>query len=162
MVLFAKDYPLHIFMAARERLCAMLISQVIQQLINSSISLRLVFTLAQRVPARVGYPIASFMAEGIARQRNSGVVRAARLNQWVLAFLRTCVVAEFKKSFLKLGPTEFRLVAILLNTAMFVNGVHQIVLTSYDFLLICISLLLLYFFTVIAAQETIRLAKENN
>jgi len=89
----------------------------------------------------------------------------------VLVFLRTNVAGEFKMSYFKLGPTEFRLVAILLNTIMFINGVptsyfmagniHQINLTSYDFVLICNALLLLYFFVVTAAQETIRLAKEN-
>lgn len=63
----------------------MMISQAIQQVINSPLSLRLVSALAQRIPARLGYPIADFIAERIARQRKSNVVRAVRLNQWVVS-----------------------------------------------------------------------------
>lgn len=89
----------------------------------------------------------------------------------VLAFLRTNVAGEFKISYYKLGPTEFRLVAILLNATMFFNGVpisyfmigniHRMNLTPYDFALIFIALLLFYFFAVTAVRETIRLAREN-
>lgn len=55
----------------------------LQQIINSSLSLRLVSALAERLPPRLGYPLASFVADLIASQRNSKVVRAIRLNQWV-------------------------------------------------------------------------------
>jgi KDO2-lipid IV(A) lauroyltransferase len=55
----------------------------LQQIINSSLSLRLVSALAQRLPPRAGYPFASFVADLLARQRDSKVVRAIRLNQWV-------------------------------------------------------------------------------
>ncbi|HET9913031.1 MAG TPA: lysophospholipid acyltransferase family protein [Anaerolineales bacterium] len=56
----------------------------LQQIINSSLSLRLVSILAQRLSPRLGYPFAHFVAEQIARQRNSKLVRAVRANQWVI------------------------------------------------------------------------------
>ena len=56
----------------------------LQKIINSSLSLRLVSALAQRLPPRVGYRLADFAAAQIARQHNSGVVRAVRANQWVI------------------------------------------------------------------------------
>jgi lauroyl/myristoyl acyltransferase len=56
----------------------------LQKIINSSLSLRLVSTLAQRLPPRVGYQIADFAAAQLARQRNSRVVQIVRANQWVI------------------------------------------------------------------------------
>lgn len=56
----------------------------LQQVINSSLSLRLVSALAQRLSPRTGYRIADFAAEQIARQRNSRLVQAVRANQWVV------------------------------------------------------------------------------
>src|SRR4030066_1528009 len=40
-----------------------------------------------------------------------------------LAYVRMNVIGEFKISYGKLGPTEVRLLAILLNTAMFFGGI---------------------------------------
>jgi KDO2-lipid IV(A) lauroyltransferase len=56
----------------------------LQQIINSSFSLRLVSALAQRLSPRLGYPLAYFVGEQIGRQRNSKLVRAVRANQWVI------------------------------------------------------------------------------
>ena len=56
----------------------------LQQIINSSLSLRLVSVLARRLSPRQGYSFAHFVAEQIARQRNSRLVRAVRANQWVI------------------------------------------------------------------------------
>ena len=55
----------------------------LQQVINSSLSLRFVSLLARRLPPQLGYRIAYTFAEQIARQRDSGLVRAVRTNQWV-------------------------------------------------------------------------------
>ena len=89
----------------------------------------------------------------------------------VLVFVRTSVVGEFKISYGKLGPTEIRALAILLNIAMYFGGVRissltfgtlgQIIFTPYDLMIAVIALLLLSFFLVTAIRETIRLAKEN-
>ena len=56
----------------------------LQQVINSSFSLRLVSSLAQRLSPRLGHPIASSLADLIALQRDSSLVRALRANQWVV------------------------------------------------------------------------------
>ena len=56
----------------------------LQQVINSSLSLRLVSLLAQCLPPRVGHKIAYSLAEQIAHQRNSKLVQAIRANQWVV------------------------------------------------------------------------------
>jgi phosphatidylglycerophosphate synthase len=88
----------------------------------------------------------------------------------VLVFLRTTTVGEFKISYSKLGPTEVRLIAVLLNTAMYFGGeraslwnqgpLSQIPLSPYDLVLAVLTLLLLYFFVTTAVREIIRLAKE--
>lgn len=55
----------------------------LQQVINSSLSLRLISSLAHNLPPRLGYQMAYGLAEQVARQRNSDLVRAMRVNQWV-------------------------------------------------------------------------------
>ena len=89
----------------------------------------------------------------------------------VLVFVRTSAVGEFKISYSKLGPTEIRLLAVLLNTAMYFGGVqtslgvmeplNRIHFSPYDAFLATIALLLLYFFVTTAIRESLRLAKEN-
>ncbi|HUE98571.1 MAG TPA: CDP-alcohol phosphatidyltransferase family protein [Anaerolineales bacterium] len=89
----------------------------------------------------------------------------------VLVFVRTSAVGEFKISYGRLGPTEIRVLAILLNTAMFFGGEReallqigtfgQVAFSPYDLIVAALALLLLYFFLVTAIQETIRLAREN-
>jgi phosphatidylglycerophosphate synthase len=88
----------------------------------------------------------------------------------VLVFVRTSVVGEFKISYSKLGPTEIRVLAILLNTIMYVGGqrmflwqigAHSEPVSPYDLIVAGLALMLLYFFVVTAIRETIRLAKEN-
>jgi len=81
------------------------------------------------------------------------------------------VVGEFRISYGKLGPTEIRVLAILLNSVMYFAGMRTIVLTSgfagplsisiYDLFVAAIALLLLGFFIFTATQETIRLMKAN-
>lgn len=56
----------------------------LQQVINSSFGLRLVSVLARTLPPRLGHSIADTVAEGIARRRDSPLVRAVRANQWVV------------------------------------------------------------------------------
>jgi hypothetical protein len=89
----------------------------------------------------------------------------------VLVFVRTSAIGEFKISYGKLGPTEIRVLAILLNTAMYFGGVQKtlgsngplspIDVSPYDLFLAGIALLLLYFFLATAVKETLKLAKEN-
>ncbi len=86
-----------------------------------------------------------------------------------LVFLRTSTAGEFRISYSMLGPTEARVLAILLNTAMFVFG-RQIWrlplgilgtarINPYDLAIGAIALLLLYFFVTTAIAEGVRLAK---
>lgn len=89
----------------------------------------------------------------------------------ILVFVRTSAVGEFKISYSKIGPTEIRVLAVLLNTAMYFGGVQtslastgplkQITFSPYDLFLAGLALLLLYFFLVTAVKESLRLAKEN-
>lgn len=79
----------------------------------------------------------------------------AYLKLSVLAYVRTCVVGEFKISYGKLGPTEIRVLAILLNTAMYFIGQKwiqgslakvQLGFSVYDIVVSAIALLLFGFF----------------
>jgi archaetidylinositol phosphate synthase len=73
----------------------------------------------------------------------------------ILVYVRTCVVGEFKISYGKLGPTEIRVIAILLNTAMYFIGLksvewstanNQLTFSVYDIAVSIIALLLFGFF----------------
>lgn len=55
----------------------------LQQVINSSLSLRVVSSLARRLPPWLGYRIADGFAARIAQRRDSRLIRAIRLNQWM-------------------------------------------------------------------------------
>ena len=89
----------------------------------------------------------------------------------VLVYVRTCVAGEFRISYSRLGPTEFRVLAILLNVAMYFFGrisytvavgpFGLVSFSPYDLVVSTLSLLLLYFFLSTVSQETIRLKKEN-
>lgn len=81
-----------------------------------------------------------------------------------LVFLRTYVAGEFKISYGGLGPTESRVVAVFLNTAMYFFGMQkltffQVAVGIYDIAVAGIGLLLFWFFITTAIQETRRLAK---
>lgn len=54
----------------------------LQQVINGSLSLRLVYFFARSLPPRLGYRIASGLADQLAAQKSSRLIRAVRLNQW--------------------------------------------------------------------------------
>lgn len=87
----------------------------------------------------------------------------------LLAMIRTCVVGEFKISYGKLGPTEVRVLAVLLNTAMYFGGSQvitwaigpfgQITFSLYDPIVASIATLLFAFFLITATREMTRLAK---
>ena len=87
----------------------------------------------------------------------------------VLIYVRTCVVGEFKISYSKLGPTEIRALAILLNIAMYLGGVKLfsfsvgqagfVTYSPYDLVVGTIAFLLFYFYLTTAIQEIVRLSK---
>lgn len=81
----------------------------------------------------------------------------------VLTYLRTYVSGEFKISYGKLGPTESRVIAVLLNTAMYFFGfqnikIFQWTISVYDLPLAAIALLLFSFFLNTGVREARRLA----
>ena len=74
----------------------------------------------------------------------------------VLAYVQTCVTGEFKISYGRLGPTEIRALAILLNTTMYAFGLRTfgsilglelgLEISAYDVFVGAIALLLFGFF----------------
>jgi archaetidylinositol phosphate synthase len=89
----------------------------------------------------------------------------------VVIFVRTCVTGDFKISYGKLGPTEIRVVAILLNTFIYFAGIHMLELSigsagvlaisPYDLVVGAITILLLLFFFQTVIKETVRMRKAN-
>jgi len=81
----------------------------------------------------------------------------------VLVYIRTYVVGEFRISYGKLGPTESRAIAVMLNTAMYFFGMQSITfgqakISVYDIFVAAIALLLTGFFVNTALQEAHKLA----
>ncbi len=81
----------------------------------------------------------------------------------VLVYLRTYIAGEFKISYGGLGPTESRVVAVILNTAMYFLGFQnfQIGLQTfslYDVPVLVVAVVLFGFFIDTAVKETRRLA----
>jgi len=86
----------------------------------------------------------------------------------VLVYVRMNVMGEFKISYSKLGPTEVRVLAIGLTTAMFFGGIRAIQLSlgsiviainPYDLVVTVITLLLVYFFAETSVKQAIELLK---
>lgn len=87
----------------------------------------------------------------------------------IVVFVRTYVLGEFKISYGKLGPTEVRVIAILLNTSMFFFGKHtftlglgaarSLTLSVFDIPILIITLLLLFYFFATAYTQARELAK---
>jgi archaetidylinositol phosphate synthase len=84
----------------------------------------------------------------------------------VLVYVRMNVMGEFKISYSKLGPTEIRVLAILLNIGMFFGGRFMIhfslgsapaSFSPYDFFVIIITLLIVYFFADTSIRQSIEL-----
>jgi phosphatidylglycerophosphate synthase len=86
----------------------------------------------------------------------------------VLVYVRMNVMGEFKISYSKLGPTEVRVLAIILNTSMFLGGAYTFnvslgsftaAISPYDLFVTAISLLIVYFFATTSVQQSIALRK---
>ncbi len=94
----------------------------------------------------------------------------AYISMSVLVYVRMNVMGEFKISYSKLGPTEVRVLAIILTTAMFFGGVKAfnlslgsvtIALNPYDLVVAAITLLLVYFFAETSIKQAIALRNLN-
>jgi archaetidylinositol phosphate synthase len=87
----------------------------------------------------------------------------------VLVYIRIYLIGEFRISYSSLGPTEARVLAVLLNIAMFIFGervwhlkiglVGAININPYDMFVGALGLLLLFFFLQTAWKEATRLAR---
>jgi phosphatidylglycerophosphate synthase len=81
----------------------------------------------------------------------------------VQVFVRTCVAGEFVLSYGRLGPTEVRLLAIFFNIFVFFTGnpsvpLFSLKLSAYDWAMILVIVLLLYFFVVSTIKQARLLA----
>lgn len=56
----------------------------LQQVINSPIAVRLVSFLGRVIPPGIGYPVCDLIADWVATRRDSKVVQAVRVNQWMV------------------------------------------------------------------------------
>jgi archaetidylinositol phosphate synthase len=88
---------------------------------------------------------------------------ASYLVMCIVTYLRTAVSREFKISYVGLGPTESRVVAVLLNTAMHLWGIRTITFKGqtfsvYDLAVLGVAMVLFGIFFNTAWQETRRLA----
>jgi archaetidylinositol phosphate synthase len=90
----------------------------------------------------------------------------AYITMSVLVYVRMNVMGEFRISYSKLGPTEVRVLAILLNTFMYFVGLYRIKFTvgaiplsisPYDLVVTAITLLIIYFFADTAIKQSIAL-----
>ena len=86
----------------------------------------------------------------------------------VLVYVRMNVMGEFKISYGKLGPTEVRVLAILLNTVMYFGGLYTFkvslgptpaIISPYDLYVIALTFLLIYFFGETSIKQAIELRK---
>ena len=86
----------------------------------------------------------------------------------VLVYIRMNVMGEFKISYGKLGPTEVRVLAILLSLGMYFGGIFTFKIplgpvtasvSPYDLYVIAITLLLMYFFADTSIKQSIALRK---
>jgi archaetidylinositol phosphate synthase len=87
----------------------------------------------------------------------------------VLVYVRTAVVGEFKISYGRLGPTEIRVLAILLNVWMYLGGQRSVGLpllgarliafSPYDVFVGGIAVLLAYFYLTTAIREILQLRR---
>jgi phosphatidylglycerophosphate synthase len=81
----------------------------------------------------------------------------------ILVYLRTYIAGEFKISYGGLGPTESRVVAVMLNTTIYFLGVQSFQIggqsfSAYDVPVVVVALVLFGFFINTAIKETRRLA----
>ena len=87
----------------------------------------------------------------------------------VLVYVRTYTVGQFQLSYGKLGPTEVRVIAILLNLFMYFGGVRPDNMTwnilgrfevnAYDGIVLVIAALLAYFFWTSWLEQMHQLGK---
>ena len=82
----------------------------------------------------------------------------------VLVYIRTYVYGVFQISYGKFGPTEVRVILILLNVAMYFLGTPEVELplglgTVYDIPIVLVAVILVMLFTAGSIRDAVELAK---
>lgn len=81
----------------------------------------------------------------------------------ILVYIRTYVYGVFQISYGKFGPTEVRVILIMLDTVMFFWGIPQMNLpllnTVYDVAIACMALILLCLYVTGSIKDAANLAK---
>ncbi len=85
----------------------------------------------------------------------------------IYIFMSTSVNGVFRISFGRFGPTEFRVLAVLMNAAMFFIGSPQVslpfgALGLFDLVVITIAVVLLVMYVLASVSLGIELAKQEN
>jgi archaetidylinositol phosphate synthase len=90
----------------------------------------------------------------------------AYITMSVMVYVRMNVMGEFKISYGKLGPTEARVLAILLNTGMFFGGLISYkfnfgtmtaMISPYDLVVVFFILVIIYFFALTSLRQATEL-----
>ncbi len=81
-------------------------------------------------------------------------------------YIRTYVIGVFRISFYKMGPTEVRILLILLNTVMFFMGIPKVDLLSisftlYDILILIATGILFILYPICFIQVAVQLSKSD-
>jgi archaetidylinositol phosphate synthase len=85
----------------------------------------------------------------------------------ILVYVRTYVDGEFQISYIGIGPTELRLIAVAANILVYFIGTQNLpgplnLFTAYDVVGIIITILLTGAFAVSGYLQGVKLAKSNN
>jgi phosphatidylglycerophosphate synthase len=85
----------------------------------------------------------------------------------ILVYVRTYVDGEFQISYVRIGPTELRVIAVAANTLVFFIGRQKLpaplnVFTAYDLVGIVIAILLTCAFAVSGYLQGVKLAKTSH
>jgi len=114
----------------------------------------------------LGCQVMIFLGLGLTPYVSFNVACLALISYLLLSsqvYLRTYVIGEFTISYGKLGPTESRVIAILLNTSMYFFGLQgfkliQVEIIVYDIVVVVIALLLTGFFVNTTLRDARNLA----
>ena len=85
----------------------------------------------------------------------------------ILVYVRTYVDGEFQISYIGIGPTEMRVIAVAANILVYFVGKEKLpaplnIFTAYDLVGIIIIILLIGAFAVSGYLEGVKLAKSGN
>jgi len=97
--------------------------------------------------------------------RIASLALIAYLMMDILVYVNTYVRGVFQISYGKLGPTEVRVIAILINTIVFLFGNPKLnliitTLSLFDIVMVAIAILLFYFFITSMIKNGVEIAQQ--